>query len=148
MVRVTFLLVLLLLGMRRGGGGGGGVAAAATRISLLSIARRTITTGERGGGGGGGGGGFSAVRIRGGSPSSAVPAPSEEEAESPLRAKILALEKERDRIEEEIKKHADFMEQIGAPAHVSGEFWKTHTPLIDREGYPRSDIPVLEVGGL
>jgi len=74
-----------------------------------------------------------------------IPTQQEEEAASPLRAKVLELEKERDRIEEEIKSHADLMEQLGAPAHVSGEFWERHTPLIDAEGYPRSDIPIMEV---
>ena len=85
------------------------------------------------------------MRIWGGCPNGVVPAQQEEDAESPLRAKILELEKERDRIEEEIKSHADLMQQLGAPAHVSGEFWQRHTPLMDAEGYPRSDIPIMEV---
>ncbi|EKX45417.1 hypothetical protein GUITHDRAFT_108684 [Guillardia theta CCMP2712] len=65
--------------------------------------------------------------MRGGCPNGVIPTQQEEEAASPLRAKVLELEKERDRIEEEIKSHADLMEQL------------------DAEGYPRSDIPIMEV---
>ena len=34
---------------------------------------------------------------------------------------------------------------VCAAAAEVGNFWETHVPLVDAEGFPRSDIPIEEV---
>lgn len=44
-----------------------------------------------------------------------------------------------------IDKQMKELKDMGAPAAEVGNFWDTHVPLVDAEGFPRSDLPIEEV---
>lgn len=62
-----------------------------------------------------------------------------------ITARINALETEKSDIEASIAGQLKELEGMGAPAAEVGNFWDTHVPVVDEEGFPRSDLPVEEV---
>ena len=62
-----------------------------------------------------------------------------------ITARVEALEKEKSGIEVAIERQMKELEGMGAPAAEIGNFWDTHVPIVDEEGFPRSDIPVEDV---
>jgi len=60
-------------------------------------------------------------------------------------AEVNLLAKERERIEEAISDTKQGLARMGAPDHTPGHFSEQYVPLLDAEGYPRNDIPVLEI---
>jgi hypothetical protein len=66
-------------------------------------------------------------------------------AEANITARINALEAEKAELEARIARQSKELENLGAPAAEVGNFWDTHVPVVDAEGFPRGDIPVEEV---
>ena len=62
-----------------------------------------------------------------------------------ITARINALETEKSDIEAAIARQLKELEDMGAPAAEVGNFWDTHVPVVDEEGFPRSDLPVEAV---
>jgi len=65
-------------------------------------------------------------------------------ATSVLR-RVHSLEAQKTQLEGAIDKQMEQLKQMGAPAAEVGNFWETHVPVVDDEGFPRTDIPIEEI---
>ena len=61
-------------------------------------------------------------------------------------ARVRALQARKSELEAAIDKQIKDLDDMGAPAAEVGNFWETHVPLVDAEGFPRGDLAIEEVG--
>jgi len=66
-------------------------------------------------------------------------------AEDAARVEANRAAKERERVQSAIRDTLACLEVMGAPEHKPGYFAEQFVSLLDAEGFPRTDIPVLEI---
>ena len=70
---------------------------------------------------------------------------SRDNAADAARVEANRAAKERERVQNAIRDTLARLEAMGAPEHKPGYFAEQFVSLLDAEGFPRTDIPVLEI---